>query len=359
MASVVSRANPLLRNVPHFITWRALEFRTICSGRLGFASLSEALGGEPSVAGTKVLETVTEEFEVGSRVITLETGKIARFANGAVVLGIEETKVLSTVASAKGNDVRDFLPLTVDYQEKQFAQGVIPNTFMRREGAPKERELLCGRLIDRPMRPLFPKGFYHEVQVMASVLSSDGKQDPDVMAANATSAALMLSDIPWGGPIGMIRIGRILGQFIVNPTMDELCLSDLNLVYACTKDKTLMIDVQAREISEKDLEAGLRLAHPEAVKYLEPQIRLAAKAGKGKKYYKLSMTSDRTLERVRELAEAPIEAVFTDPAYGKFERGEALDKITQDVKKVLEEECDEESLKVLSKTVDTVRKQVG
>ena len=113
MASVASRANPLLRNVPHFLTWRAVGFRTICSGRLGFASSSEALGGEPSLAGIKVLETFTEEFEVGSRVITLETGKIARFANGAVVLGIEETKVLSTVASARGNDVRDFLPLTV------------------------------------------------------------------------------------------------------------------------------------------------------------------------------------------------------------------------------------------------------
>lgn len=246
----------------------------------------------------------------------------------------------------------------VDYQEKQFAQGVIPNTYMRREGAPKERELLVGRIIDRPIRPLFPAGFYHEVQVMASVLSSDGKQDPDIMAANATSAALMLSDIPWGGPIGMIRIGRICGQFIVNPTMDELSLSDLNLVYACTREKTLMIDVQAREISEKDLEAGLRLAHPEAVKYLEPQIRLAEKAGKQKKEYKLSMISEQTLEKVSNLAEARIEAVFTDPSYGKFQRGEALDKIGQDVKKALEEECDEESLQVLPKAVDTVRKRV-
>ncbi|KAF8399732.1 hypothetical protein HHK36_015603 [Tetracentron sinense] len=246
----------------------------------------------------------------------------------------------------------------VDYQEKQFAQGVIPTTFMRREGAPKERELLCGRLIDRPIRPLFPAGFYNDVQVTASVLSSDGKQDPDIMAANATSAALMLSDIPWGGPIGVIRVGRIYGQFIINPSMDELSLSDLNLVYACTRDKTLMIDVQAREISERDLEAALRLAHPEAVKYLEPQIRLATKAGKHKKEYKLSLISDTTLEKIKSLAEAPIEAVFTDPTYGKFERGEALDKITQDVKRVLEEECDEESLKVLPKAVDTVRKKI-
>ncbi|KDO55206.1 hypothetical protein CISIN_1g002054mg [Citrus sinensis] len=359
MSSLATKTHPLLNNLPPFLTWRALGFRTICSGRLGFAPCEPAPPTPaPSVAGTKVLETFKEEFEIGSRLITLETGKIARFANGAVVLGMDETKVLSTVTSSKGDSVRDFLPLTVDYQEKQFAQGVIPNTYMRREGAPKERELLVGRIIDRPIRPLFPAGFYHEVQVMASVLSSDGKQDPDIMAANATSAALMLSDIPWGGPIGMIRIGRICGQFIVNPTMDELSLSDLNLVYACTREKTLMIDVQAREISEKDLEAGLRLAHPEAVKYLEPQIRLAEKAGKQKKEYKLSMISEQTLEKVSNLAEAHIEAVFTDPSYSKFERGEALDKIGQDVKKALEEECDEESLQVLPKAVDTVRKRV-
>ncbi|KAK4282381.1 hypothetical protein QN277_013765 [Acacia crassicarpa] len=357
MAYVRSRANPLLTTLPHFLTWRTFGFRTLCCGRLGFSTQSQ-LDPDPPVAGTKVLDVFKEEFEIGSRLITLETGKIARFANGAAVLGMGETKVLSTVTSTKGNTGHDFLPLTVDYQEKQFAQGLIPSTYMRREGAPKERELLCGRIIDRPIRPLFPAGFYHEVQVMASVLSSDGNQDPDVLAANAASAALMLSDIPWGGPIGVVRIGRIGGQFVVNPTMDELNLSDLNLMYACTRDKTLMIDVQALEISEKDLEAGLRLAHPEAVKYIEPQIRLAAKAGKSKKEYRLSMLSDSTLEKVRNMAEAPIEAVFTDPNYGKFERGEALDKITQDVRRVLEEECDEEGLKVLSKAVDTVRKKV-
>ncbi|XP_010550151.1 PREDICTED: polyribonucleotide nucleotidyltransferase 2, mitochondrial [Tarenaya hassleriana] len=353
MSAIASRATATA--LPNLLAWRALGFRTVCSGRLGFAPSNP----EPPVsAGTKVLDTFKEEFEIGSRVITLETGKIARFANGSVVLGMDETKVLSTITCAKTDSPRDFLPLTVDYQEKQFAQGVIPSSYMRREGAPKERELLCGRLIDRPIRPLFPSGFYHEVQVMASVLSSDGKQDPDVLATNATSAALMLSDIPWGGPIGVIRIGRICGQFVVNPTMDELSSSDLNLVYACTRDKTMMIDVQAREISEKDLAAALRLAHPEASKYLEPQIRLAEKAGKQKKEYKLSMISEKTLERVGDLAATRIESIFTDPSYGKFERGEALDNIAQDVKKVFEEEGDEESLKVLPKAVDTVRKKV-
>ncbi|KAK7266061.1 hypothetical protein RIF29_18701 [Crotalaria pallida] len=335
--------------------------RTFRTARFRFSTQSDPdHNPNPSISrtGEKLLESFREEFEIGSRRITLETGKIARFANGSVVLGMEGTKVLSTVCSAKGDSLRDFLPLTVDYQEKQFAQGLIPTTYMRREGAPKERELLCGRIIDRPIRPLFPAGFYHEVQVLASVLSSDGKQDPDVLAANATSAALMLSDIPWGGPIGMVRIGRIHDQFIVNPTMDELSLSDLNLIYACTRDKTLMIDVQAREITEKDLEAGLRLAHPEAIKYIEPQIRLAAKAGKSKKEYRLSMLSDKTMEKVTNLAESRIRDVFTDPTYGKFERGEALENITQDVKRVLEEEGDEESLKVLPKAVDTVRKKV-
>ncbi|KAM0058123.1 putative polyribonucleotide nucleotidyltransferase [Helianthus debilis subsp. tardiflorus] len=359
MASVaITRRNHLLSSL---LRCRTLySRRTITTGRPTFAaSISTSPADtETPVSRTKILETFREEFEIGSRIITLETGKIARFANGAVVLGMDDTNVLSTVCSAKGDGVRDFLPLTVDYQEKQFAQGVIPGTYMRREGAPKERELLCGRLIDRPIRPLFPAGFYHEVQVMASVLSSDGKQDPDVMAANATSAALMLSDIPWDGPIGMIRVGRIDGHLVVNPSMDELKLSDLNLVYACTRDKTMMIDVQAHEISEKDLEAAFRFAHPEAVKFIEPQLKLAAKAGKQKKEYTLSLVSDRTMDKIRNLTEKPIEAIFTDPSYGKFERGEALDKIGQDVKGILEEEGDEESLKGLSKTVDTVRKQV-
>ncbi|KAF8692856.1 hypothetical protein HU200_039213 [Digitaria exilis] len=320
---------------------------------------ADAAAAAPPAPGRKVLESFREEFEIGGRSIAFETGKMARFANGSVVISMEDTHVLATVAAAKSSEpVRDFLPLTVDYQEKQYAQGVIPTTYMRREGAPKERELLCGRIIDRPIRPLFPPGFYHEVQIMVNVLSSDGKQDPDVMAANASSAALMLSDIPWNGPIGVIRVGRIDGNFVLNPTVDELGLSDLNLVYACSRDKTLMIDVQAREITERDLQAGMKLAHSEAIKCIDPQIRLAQRAGKEKKEYKISLISDTSYEKIRTLSETPIEEVFTDSSYGKFERGEALEKITQSVKTKLEEENDEDSLKFLSKAVDTVRKQV-
>ncbi|KAL9247922.1 hypothetical protein vseg_021299 [Gypsophila vaccaria] len=358
VSTLLSTLSRHLHRHRHRHRYRFISTSPLTSPSSSSSSSASSSATSTASAPTKVLESFTEEFDLGHRLVSFETGKIARFANGSVVMAMEQTKVLSTVTCAKSDTSPGFLPLTVDYQEKQFAQGVIPNTFMRREGAPKERELLCGRLIDRPIRPLFPAGFYHEVQVMASVLSSDGKQDPDVMAANATSAALMLSDIPWGGPIGVIRIGRICGQFVVNPSMDELSISDLNLVYACNKDKTLMIDVQAREISEKDLKAAMRLAHTEAVKYLQPQIRLASRAGKQKKEYKLSLMPESTMEKIKNLSESRIEAVFSDPSYGKFERGEALDNITQDVKRALEEECDEESLKGLSKAVDTVRKQI-
>ncbi|XP_078148969.1 polyribonucleotide nucleotidyltransferase [Carex rostrata] len=363
------KLHPLMAAGPSLLSALRLSLlRSISTSPTRFSSqLSESVP-EPDSAlesdtspppGVKILDSYKEEFEVGSRVISFQTRKIARIANGAVLISMDDTNVLSAVSCARsGEGGRDFLPLTVNYQEKQYAQGVIPTTYMRREGAPKERELLCGRLIDRPIRPLFPPGFYHEVQVTADVHSSDRNQDPDVMAANATSAALMLSDIPWNGPIGVIRVGRIDGKFVFNPTMDELNLSDLNLVYACTKDKTLMIDVQAREITDRDLQAGLRLAHPEAVKYIEPQIRLAERAGKKKKEYKLSLVSDKSFEKIKSLSEAPIQEVFTDPTYGKLERGEALDKIVQTVKAKLEEDGEEDGLKYVSKTIDTIRKQV-
>ncbi|CAM9002053.1 unnamed protein product [Rhodiola kirilowii] len=277
----------MTRNLlPLYLCRRRLGFCTVCSSRINSAATSPLTfsNAQPSAShnGSKFLESFKEEFQIGQSLVTYETGKIARFCNGSVVIGLEETKVLSTVVSSKGMMSRTSYP-------------------SQREGAPKERELLCGQIIDRPIRPLFPPGFYHEVQVMASVLSSDGRYDPDVMAANATSAALLLSDIPWRGPIGMIRIGRIDGKFIVNPTMDD----------------TLMIDVQSSGISEKDLQAALRLAHPEAVKFIEPQIRLAAKAGKAKKEYSLSLVSEKTLEKVKNMVEKPIQAVFTDPANGK------------------------------------------
>lgn len=300
-----------------------------------------------------------EEVDVGNIKFSFETGKLARFAAGAVVVGVGETKVLTTVvADYKLDSSKDFLPLQVEYREKQYAQGKIPATFMRREGAPKERELLCGRLIDRSVRPLFPRGFFYDSQIIANVLCSDGEQDPDVLAVNAASAALMISDIPWKGPIGCVRVGRVKGEFIVNPNMDELALSDLNLVYACTMEKTVMIETQAREISNQDYTAALHLAHAEATKLIPPQLELAAKVAVQKRPLPVLTVPPEVLEKVRSLAQFAIESVMGNAEFGKFERGQSLGKIEAEVKNLLVAEGDEISAKLLPYAFDAVKKEV-
>ncbi|KAI5075919.1 hypothetical protein GOP47_0009995 [Adiantum capillus-veneris] len=304
-------------------------------------------------------EVFEEQVEVGPHVVTFETGKLARFASGAVVMGIKDTRVLTTVVGASRLEANmSFMPLQVDYREKQYAQGRIPNTFMRREGAPKERELLIGRVIDRSIRPLFPKGYYYESQVMANVLCVDGEQDPDVLAACGASAALMVSDIPWNGPVGVVRIGRVDGKFVVNPSMDELAVSDLNLVYACTVDKTIMMETQAREITNNDLKDALQLAHAEATKLIAPQIRLASKVQNQKRSFSVVTVDNEVLERIRAKAEVAIDTVMGNPSYGKFERGKALSNIQADVEVILKEEGEEKCLKALPLAFDQVRKEV-
>lgn len=333
------------------------------SSSSSFCQTSEQVGApEPPPAWRQIPtlgEVFREEVEVRGRKVSFETGKLARFAAGAVVVGMGETRVLVTVvADHKLDEDRNFLPLQVDYREKQYAQGKIPNTFMRQEGAPKERELLCSRVIDRSIRPLFPKGFFYDTQIMANVLCSDGDQDPDVLSVNAASAALMVSDIPWNGPIGCVRVGRVKGQFVVNPNMDDLIESDLNLVYACNAEKTLMIETQAREITNQDYVAALRLAHEEAVKLIAPQLRLAAKVAAQKRPLLVVTVPPEVLEKVGNLAEVHIESVLGNPSYGKFERGRTLSNIEEEVRNILNSEGDKEALKVLSWAFDAVKKKV-
>ncbi|MCO5551036.1 hypothetical protein L7F22_004532 [Adiantum nelumboides] len=304
-------------------------------------------------------EVFEEQVAVGPHIITFETGKLARFASGAVVVSVKNTRVLTTVVGATRLEANmSFMPLQVDYREKQYAQGKIPNTFMRREGAPKERELLIGRIIDRTIRPLFPKGYYYESQVMSNVLCVDGEQDPDVLATCGASASLMVSDIPWNGPAGVVRIGRVDGKFLVNPSMDELAGSDLNLVYACTIDKTIMMETQAREISNNDLKDALKLAHAEATKLIAPQIRLASKVQNQKRSFHVVTVDTKLLEKIREKAEVAINSVMGNSSYGKFERGKALSNIQADVEAILKEEGDEMCLKALPLAFDQVRKEV-
>src|SRR3954449_11661692 len=168
----------------------------------------------------------------GDKQITIETGKLAKQADGAVTVQMGETIIIvAAVAATKAKPGQDFFPLTVDYREKAAAAGKFPGGYFKREGRPTEKEILTSRLTDRPIRPLFPKGWYNEVQVQSIVLSADGENDPDILALVGASAALMVSDIPWEGPLGALRIGRVGGQFLVNPTHTEMAESDLDLVY--------------------------------------------------------------------------------------------------------------------------------
>src|SRR5437867_7918889 len=195
------------------------------------------------------LTPIRKTFTYGAHEVTLETGEMARQAHGAVVVNMDDTVVLCTVVGARQAKAgQDFLPLTCDYVEKTYAAGKIPGGFFKREGRPSEKETLTSRLIDRPIRPLFPDGFYNEVQVVAQVLSCNPEVDPDIPALLAVSAALELSGIPFNRPIGACRIGYVNGQYVVNPTMSQLKESQLNLVVAGTEQGVLMVESEALEL---------------------------------------------------------------------------------------------------------------
>src|SRR2546428_4199553 len=189
--------------------------------------------------------------QVGDKQLTIETGKLAKQADGAVTVQLGETIVLvASVAATKPKEGQDFFPLTVDYREKAAAAGKFPGGYFKREGRPTEKEILTSRLTDRPIRPLFPKGMYNEVQVQSILLSADGENDPDMLAVVGASAALMVSDIPWAGPLGAVRVGRAKGQFVANPTHSQMLDSDLDLVYVGNESDMVMYEGSAKEIRE-------------------------------------------------------------------------------------------------------------
>src|SRR5213595_3801291 len=187
--------------------------------------------------------------QIGANPISIETGKIARLADGAVIVSCGETVVLvSAVSATIIKEGQDFFPLTVDYREKAAAAGKFPGGYFKREGRPTEKEILTSRLIDRPIRPLFPQGYFYDTQIISILLSADGQNDPDILALNGASVALSFSDIPFAGPIGAVRIGRINGQFVANPTHTERAQSDLDLVYVGTENDVIMIEGSANEL---------------------------------------------------------------------------------------------------------------
>ena len=221
------------------------------------------------------------EIEWGGKTLTLETGRVARQADGAVLATYGETVVLCAVTAARSvKEGQDFFPLTVHYQEKFSAAGRIPGGFFKRERGATEKETLTSRLIDRPIRPLFPEGFYNEINVIAQVLSYDGENESDILAMIAASAALTISGVPFMGPIAAARVGYLDGEYLLNPSMDQVKEGELDLVVAGTHDAVMMVESEAKELSEEVMLGAVMFAHRECQKVIDAIIKLAEKAAK-------------------------------------------------------------------------------
>src|SRR2546421_4706714 len=235
--------------------------------------------------------------QIGSKQISIETGKIAKLADGAVIVSCGDTIVLASAVSATQiKEGQDWFPLTVDYREKAAAVGKFPGGYFKREGRPSEKETLTSRMTDRPLRPLFPPGYFFDTHIISILLSADGENDPDILAINGASAALCVSDIPFAGPIGAVRVGRVNGEFIANPTHDQRNESDLDLVYVGTENDVIMIEGSAHEVPENDFVKALEFAHGHAREMIRIQKELAVQVGKPKREMPLMTVNQDILE---------------------------------------------------------------
>ena len=250
---------------------------------------------------------------VGSRTVTFETGKLAAQAGGAVTIALNDTIVFAAATMGGVREGIDFFPLQVEYEERLYAGGKIPGSFFRREGRPGTDAILTARLTDRPLRPLFQHGMRNEVQVMMFSLSSDGENPLDVLAINAASAAIMISDIPWGGPVGAVRVGRVDGEFIANPTFKEMDASDLDLRIAGTKDAILMVECGANEVPEDVMAAALDFGHQSIQPLIEAQLKMQAEVGKPKREATFALAADDLNQNVFEHVKAPMSELLDKP----------------------------------------------
>jgi polyribonucleotide nucleotidyltransferase len=269
-------------------------------------------------------------MQIGGKTLSLETGAIAKQAHGAVVVRYGDTVVLATACYKEGNVIGDFMPLTVDYKEYTYAGGRIPGGFFKREGRPTEKEILTSRLIDRPLRPSFQKGYRQETQIIALVLSADGENDPDVLAINAASAALFVSEIPFLNPLAAVRVGYVDGQIVINPTNAQRDLSDLDLVVAGTDSAIVMVEAGAREVDESVVLDAFEAAHAEIRRICDLQRQLRDDAGKEKLKveYKPKFTDDVLNELMAQYGDALKTAMLTT---GKHPRYAALKAVKEQV----------------------------
>lgn len=280
------------------------------------------------------------ETEIGGKKLSLETGWMAKQAGGAVVAKYGDTVVLSTaVGSKKIREGVDFLPLTVDYQEKAYAVGKIPGSFFRREGRPTEKETLTSRLIDRPLRPLFPDGYYNDTQIISSVLSADYGYSSDLLSITASSAALYISQIPFENPVGAVRVGYIDGQFVINPGFQELETSQLNLVVAGTRDAVMMVEGAAKMVPEDIVLEGIGIAHREIQKLINMQNELKSLAGREKLTLSVQAVSPDLSAGVEKLCLSRVLEALVIP--NKTERQMTMDIILDEVLRELNPEGEE------------------
>ncbi|MBV8351404.1 MAG: polyribonucleotide nucleotidyltransferase [Verrucomicrobia bacterium] len=293
---------------------------------------------------------------IGSSDLTIETGKLAKLADGAVTVRSGETIILVAAVSATTvKEGQDFFPLTVDYREKAAAAGKFPGGYFKREGRPSEKETLTSRMTDRPLRPLFPKGYFYDTQVISVLLSADGENDPDILSINGASAALCVSDIPFAGPIGAVRVGRVHGEFVVNPTHSQRQLSNLDLVYVGSLDDVVMIEGAADQLPEEEFIRALEFAHPFVREIIEMQQELASVAGKPKREVALLNVRDDLLEIAYQVAGDRIEsALYTS---GKVARGKAVDALRKEVETTILEKFPDATSFEISQAFDYLQKK--
>ena len=278
----------------------------------------------------KIMNTHKVTSHVGSNPISFETGKMAKLADGAVVVTSGETTVLVTACSlTKIKPGQSWFPLSVEYKERAFAAGVFPGGYFKREGRPTEKEILTCRMTDRPLRPLFPKGYLYETQIVALMLSADGINDADILSMNGASAALTVSDIPFARPVGAVRVGRIDGEFVVNPTFEQREISDLDLVYVGDKENVIMIEGGADQIPEEEFVKALYFAQENVQKLVAAQEELKAVAGKETREYEVSVAKQDLLDIAYEVAGDRIESAIY--AASKVERGKKVGALRDEV----------------------------
>ena len=297
------------------------------------------------------------EMQLGGRKLVLQTGRLAKQANAAVMVTYGETVVLCTVtASSEPKDI-DFFPLTVNYEERLYAVGKIPGGFIKREGRPSEKAVLASRLIDRPIRPLFPQGFRNDVQVLDVVMSVDQNCEPEIAAMIGTSAALSISDVPFNGPIGGVKIGRVNGNFVINPTIEQQGMSDMELVVAGTEDAIMMVEAECNELSEETVLEAIMYGHEEIKKIITLIRELVLKTSKPKMHVKLHTIDEEVNREVREFASERL--IASIQIVEKHARQEAIDCINTETVTFFEQKYEQTPsfLKEVKEVLSTIVKE--